>query len=88
MPFDAWLRELVAALRIKLPDVRATRRGHMATLRHGEQAATIKQDGATFVVRTPGMALLMIDQHDAFTARNVALSLAGYFDPRLSQGDR
>ena len=86
MPFDAWLRELVATLRTKLPEVRATRRGGTATLRYGELAVTIEHDGATFVVRCSGMGLLMISQHDAVTAHNVAVTLAGHFDARLSKG--
>lgn len=82
------MREVVAVLRERLPEVTATRRGRTATLRYGEQAATIEHDRATFVVRCPGMALLMIDQHNTFTARNVALSLAAHFDPWLSRGER
>ena len=88
MPFEAWVREVVAVLRERLPEVRAARRGGTATLTYGEGTATIEHRGPTFMVRCPGMALLTIDQHDAFTARNVALSLAGYFDARLSTGER
>jgi hypothetical protein len=31
---------------------------------------------------------LSIDRHDAFTARNVAKSLAGFFDPEPSRPGR
>jgi hypothetical protein len=87
LDFIAWTTILVGRLRELLPAVAAARRRQSVVLRYGGREATITDGGATRWVTFGIGSWLSIDSHDAFTARNVAKSLAGFFDvERLRPG--
>jgi pyruvate/2-oxoglutarate dehydrogenase complex dihydrolipoamide acyltransferase (E2) component len=82
---------VVARVREMMPDVRAARRGKVATLRYRERSARITDAGSTWWVKFAGegpqMAMLAVERHDERTARNVAKTIAGAFDARWSRPD-
>lgn len=88
LPFESWTRLLVARLREMLPEVAATRRGKLVTLRYSDATATIEDRHPTWVVHFAANAAgLAIDRFDDFTARTVAKTLAGHFNDRWSKAD-
>lgn len=87
MLFEQWAKVLVGALRELLPEILATRKGGVVTLRHrnSERVVTITEDaGAYWIKTTDAGALVATLQDSEQTAKTFAQTIAGGFDPRLS----
>jgi hypothetical protein len=96
MTFDAWSRAIVAGVRARLPNARASRkRPRLVVIRHGDREAHLKQDGAawSFWITFPAgemkttMASLVDERRDDFTVKNLSQSVAGYFDARFTRAE-
>jgi hypothetical protein len=94
MTFDAWSRAIVDGVRAYLPDARAVRKGpRLVVIRLGDREAQLRQDGPawSFWITFPAgkmkttMASLVDDRRDTFTVKNLALSVAGFFDARFTR---
>ena len=92
MSFPEWAAAIVAGVRSRLPEIRATRKGHRhVILRHGDgREAHLRDDGSFWITFTSAtvattMASMFDDRRDAFTVRNLAQSVAGYFDARFTR---
>jgi hypothetical protein len=75
--FDAFAELVVAAVRLRLPDVAVIRRGRLTVIRRGAEAMTI--DGWT-IWREGAQRRVMLsvgDRRDRFVAENVAVTIAG-----------
>lgn len=97
MTFRDWATMVRDRIRAQLPGVVATARGRDTTVvfRYAGRAATLTSDGAvTWVAFTnesgsgSTMASLSVRQTDANTARNVAKTIAGFFDAELSRPEK
>ena len=95
MTFDVWARAIVDGVRTRLPDVRAVRKGpRLVIIRHADREAQLVDDGGAFCIsfRAGDCAITMSglvdrDRRDAFTARNLAHSVLGFFDARFTLPD-
>jgi hypothetical protein len=75
--FDVFAEIVIAAVRARLPDIAATRRGRLIVLRRGMEAMSI--DGWT-IWREGAQRRVMLsigDRRDRFVAENAAASIAG-----------
>jgi len=94
MAFGEWASAIVAGDRRYLPAARAARRGRsQVIIRHDGREAHLRDEGSvytiTFAASSLGstMASLSDQRRDAFTTRNLAKSIAGYFDASHSMAD-
>jgi hypothetical protein len=96
MTFPEWSAAIVAGVRSRIPEIRATRKGHRhVIIRHGEQLeAHLEDDGGAFCIRfragdsTVTMSSLVDrDRRDAFTVGNLSQSVAGFFDARFTRAE-
>ncbi len=94
MVFPQWAAAIGDEVRQYLPSARAVRRGRShVIIRYDGREAHLRDEGAvysiTFVATSLGatMASLSDQRRDAFTIRNLAKSIAGYFDARHSLAD-
>jgi hypothetical protein len=88
MAFGDWATAIVAGVRRYLPAARAARRGRShVIIRHDGREAHLRDEGSvctiTFAASSLGstMASLSDQRRDAFTARNLAESIAGFLMP-------
>jgi len=93
LAFDEYARLVTRELRRDIPTVRASTKGARTYIwRHIGLIATLSDDVGTYWFRfgaengsnTTMASLYARDRKDAFTARNFARSIAGYFEPALS----
>jgi hypothetical protein len=90
-PFDEWAFAIVSAVRSYLPDIRAVRKGRLVIIRHGDREARLSMDGSSCWVNFTSttiattMASLFDDRRDDFTVKNLAHTIAGYFDARFTR---
>jgi hypothetical protein len=95
MTFPEWAEAIVAGVRSRIPEIRATRKGHRhVIIRHGEQLeAHLEDDGSAFVITFHAggaktmSSLVDRDRRDAYTVRNLAHSVAGFFDARFTRSE-
>ena len=95
LDFSSWTERVTDELRAVerhavVRDVAAVKRGRRVVVwRHRDREATVTDEGAVRWVTFSGGATMMpplaVERHDAFTARNVARTLAGFFDASLSR---
>jgi hypothetical protein len=93
MSFPEWSAAIVAGVRSRIPEIRATRKGHRhVIIRHGELEAHLEDDGSAFTVRflagdgLPSMSgLVDRDRRDGHTTSTLAHSVAGFFDARFTR---
>jgi hypothetical protein len=91
MTFPECAAAIVDGVRSRIPETRATRKGHRhVILRHsGREAHLVDDDGAFVISFRAGDAKTMSslvdrDRRDAFTVSNLAHSV-GYFDARFTR---
>jgi hypothetical protein len=92
MTFPEWSAAIVAGVRARLPDARASRKGpRLVIIRHGDREAHLVDDGGAFVISFRAgntkttMSSLVDRDRDAFTVQNLAHSVAGFFDARFTR---
>jgi hypothetical protein len=91
MTFPAWSEAIVAGVRARLPDVRASHKGpRLVIIRHGDREARLMDNGGFWISFAGGettvpMSSLVDDRRDAFTVKNLSQSVAGYFDARFTR---
>jgi hypothetical protein len=95
MTFDVWARAIVDGVRARLPYARAVRKGpRLVIIRHADREAQLVDDGGAFCISFRGgdsaitmSGLVDRDRRDAFTVRNLAHSVSGFFDARFTLSD-
>jgi hypothetical protein len=93
MMFPEWSAAIVAGVRARLPDARASRKGpRLVIIRHGELEARLMDDGGFWISfagseTTVPMSSLVDDRRDAFTVRNLSQSVSGFFDARFTRAE-
>ena len=93
MTFPEWAAAIVDSVRRYLPEARAARKGgRHVIIRHADREAHLKDDGSFWITfSSPSaattMASMFDDRRDDFTVRNLAKSVAGYFDARFTRAE-
>ncbi|HZO92488.1 MAG TPA: hypothetical protein VFB22_01870 [Candidatus Baltobacteraceae bacterium] len=91
LTFERWARMVVDVVRMRLPDLVASRCDKTVTLRYGSRTITLEDAGATFwvFVEEGGnrRTFLAGEDHTERTARIAAKPIAGSFDPRFARPD-
>jgi hypothetical protein len=95
MAFPEWSKAIVDGVRSRIPEIRATRKGHRhVIIRHGASEAHLEDDGSAFCIRfragdsaTTMSGLVDRDRRDAHTTSTLAHSVSGFFDARFTLAD-
>lgn len=90
LSFREWSRVVVDDVKRRVPSASAARKGKSVIIRDRGREVTLKPDGGTYWVTFSASvaALFVADRRDAFTARNVAKTIAGHLDPEQSRPDK
>lgn len=91
LDFHTWAKLIADDVRRRVPDVVATARGRQVMLRLGDRTAVLTESGSDRLITFSGASMSSLmdqDRGDAFTARNIAKSIAGFFDAEQSRPDR
>ncbi len=90
LPFVEWAHIVVDDVRRRVLSAVAARKGSSVIIRDHGREVTLKADGGTYWVTFSASvaALFVSDRRDAFTARNVAKTIAGHLDPEQSRPDK
>lgn len=95
MAFPEWARAIVAGVRSRIPEIRATRKGaQLVILRLGDREARLVDDRDAFCISfragdsLPSMSgLVDRDRRDAHTTSTMAHSIAGFFDAKFTRAE-
>jgi hypothetical protein len=90
----SWSAIVNRDVRRRIPEVRATRAGRSIVWRYKNRSATFAADGetwrATFSDSSPDagptLGRIHFARRDSFTAANLAVTLAAFFDDRFACG--